>query len=187
MKWIARIILLLLTIALAWEIFVFIKDGSNGKHVRLLWGLGERNIPKGYPDTVYVCDPALDSKPNRPPINQTSQSGDNEVNSVGGDNRGIVGGKNNTINLGLKQRTLSNAKLKAILKQLPDTATTITLVTLQNDAESDKYSTAIMNTLKEKGYVKIHIQYNPSMSNKYDSISVIVPDDKKYKPFWSIP
>jgi hypothetical protein len=52
MIWIVRIVGIALTISLIINIIWFFYDGHNGKHVKMIYGLFETNIPKEHPDTV---------------------------------------------------------------------------------------------------------------------------------------
>lgn len=58
-KWILRILAIALLIAFMWGWIDYRTDVKNEKHAKYLWW--ERNIPKGYPDTVYYTKVILDT------------------------------------------------------------------------------------------------------------------------------
>ena len=53
MIWIVRILGTLLVITLIFNIVAYSVGSYKGKHVKLLFGLFEDNIPKDHPDTVF--------------------------------------------------------------------------------------------------------------------------------------
>jgi hypothetical protein len=114
MMWVFRILLIAATLTFIIATTLALKDGSNGKHVKLLWGLLERNIPKEHPDTIrsfipqkidtiivykerIVTSPSYTQSKRlpivTPAIKKDNLEGDN--NAVGRDNSGVQGGKNN--------------------------------------------------------------------------------------------
>jgi len=52
LKWILRFIGIGLLLGFIWGWIDYRSDVNSGKHAKFLWW--ERNIPKGYPDTVYA-------------------------------------------------------------------------------------------------------------------------------------
>lgn len=52
LKWILRVLIGCLLIAFIWGWVDYRKDCDEGKHAKFLWW--ERNIPKGYPDTLWM-------------------------------------------------------------------------------------------------------------------------------------
>nr|WP_294793328.1 hypothetical protein [uncultured Mucilaginibacter sp.] len=56
-----RIIFGLLLLLAGYATWSYIVGSHKGKHVKLLYGLFEDNIPKGYPDTVFVSKTRIDT------------------------------------------------------------------------------------------------------------------------------
>jgi len=53
LKWFLRILALALLVAFIWGWVDYKLDSKNGKYAKYLWW--QRNIPKGYPDTVWIA------------------------------------------------------------------------------------------------------------------------------------
>lgn len=89
MKMIARIFSVCVFIAFIITFIIFLSDGSKGKHSKYFFGLWERNIPKGYPDTIEVNMPVHDTiyiygKKNPKLENKSSQNAEVISNSQSG-------------------------------------------------------------------------------------------------------
>lgn len=182
------IVAILAILALIIAIVIFLVDGGKGKHVSLLWGLSERNIPKGYPDTVFAKVPVHDtvyiakqssptsqpsSKSTIPRIDQKNNSGDNNSNS--GVNNGNIGGSNNTVinepHLTTQDKENIESEIVKLFVEHNLTKANLIILSSQIGGNGQKFASQVATFLKSKGYNVWPNTYNSNvMTDRYKVI-----------------
>jgi hypothetical protein len=162
MKIIARIFFGCAVLAFLVTFILFLIDGGNGKHVKYIYGLFERNIPKGYPDTVYrnifihdttFLERTVFSKSTPKKEAGTSIRDINAKNAAVGDNNKV--GDNITYNekeLTEADKPALIAKIEEVKKQNNATTNCVTIISTTN-SNGGKVAAQIESFLKSQGYI----------------------------------
>ena len=190
MKWVLRGIAFVLLVFIS----AFTIKAISGRHVDLL-GI-EMNIPEQKKadtirivntlpaDTVYIPKPTTAKEIDgvipvkQPPktVEQKNNNGDN--NYVGGDNKGVVGGKDNTVNnYGLIPRIIEEKDFLPVLKYFPNKNMEVRFLAFGGvDSEISAVKDQITGYFKKYGYNNIERTFDVSIGEvppsliRFDSV-----------------
>jgi predicted house-cleaning noncanonical NTP pyrophosphatase (MazG superfamily) len=121
-KKIFRAILFMVLIAGIFAVIRHFYKSAKGEHSKIFWGFDENNIPKGYPDTVYV-----QKNTDKPKVQIADKVENKGKNSFNGNVSGgaIQVGDNNTQNNStikvVKEKELTNELSAKILSEINKT------------------------------------------------------------------